>query len=252
MLIALILSTIPPRKGKGKDELMETPSDHESAAQRSARGFGRWLVTILALSLVSGIVEKAVSSSTGRTLRRIDEAFIAQLSVVRPFHLSEVYYHYVVSGKLPEHKPPAHYANFADEWRANSAPPAPPPNAGSIFVNIFAGPFAVLFHTWGEGAVAFLSSLFGLVFGAILLWDAEINVYAKVFFIPVTGSIIVWILWAFASVVAGALHPVFGGAAVVTTIPFAGVIGRTIVEERQHHYVGGAVGRMFGGPGEAH
>lgn len=222
------------------------------AATNSARGFGRWLVTILALSLVSGIVEKAVSSETGKTLRRIDEAFIAQLAVVRPFHLSQLYYEYVVSGKLPEHKQPVQYANFADEWRANSAPPAPPQSAGGIFVNIFVGPFAVLFHTWGEGAVAFLCSLFGLIFGAILLWDAGANIYTKVFFIPLTGSIIVWILWAFASVMAGLLHPVFGGAAVVTTVPFAGVIGKTILEERQHHFVGGAVGRMFGTPGEAH
>lgn len=231
---------------------MENSPNDRPAVPNSARSFGRWLVTILALSLVSGIVEKAVSSSTGKTLRRIDDAFIAQLSVVRPFHLVELYYHYVVSGKLPEHKPPVQYANFADEWRANSAPPAPPPNGGAIFINIFAGPFAVLFHTWGEGTVTFLSSLFGLIFGAILLWDSEMNVYAKVFFVPLTGSVIVWILWAFASIVAAALHPVFGGAAVITTVPFAGIIGKTIVEERQHHFVGGAVGRMFGSAGEAH
>lgn len=233
------------------NSLENSPGDR-TAAPNSARGFARWLVTILALSLASGVVEKAVSSSTGKTLRRIDEAFIAQLATVRPFHLSELYYHYVVSGKLPEHKQSVQYANFADEWRANSAPPARPQNAGGIWTNILTGPFAVLFHTWGEGAVAFVSSLFGLIFGAVLLWDAEINIYAKVFFVPLTGSIIVWILWAFAALVASVLHPVFGGAAVVTTVPFAGVIGKTIVEERQHHYVGGAVGRMFGSPGEAH
>ena len=230
---------------------MENAPNEHPPSSNSARGFGRWFVTILALSLVSGIVEKVVSSSTGKTLRRVDEAFIAQLSVIQPFHLSKLYYEYVISGELPERKP-APYADIVEGLNSNSAPPARPQNGGVIWINILTGPFAVLFYTWGEGTVAFLSSLFGLIFGAILLWDADANIPTKILFIPLTGSIIVWILWAFASMVAAALHPVFGGAAVITTVPFAGVIGKTIVEERQHHFVGGAVGKMFRSPGEAH
>ncbi|MGC2420043.1 MAG: hypothetical protein WA405_00155 [Candidatus Acidiferrales bacterium] len=227
-------------------------SDHpvKSSGPRGFKG-KRWLLTIFALLVVNALLDKVLSAGTLAAIRETDDAFIAQLGAVEPFHLSQLYYHYVASGELQERNRPTEYANFADEWRENSAPP-PTPTAGEFLVRILAGPFAVLFQTWSEGAVAFLTTLFGLILGTFFWWKADANIYAKVFLIPVTGSAVVWVLWAIAAMAGAALHWLVAPAAMLTTIPLSGLLAKTVIDERQHVFVERTVGKLIKGSDETH
>jgi hypothetical protein len=217
------------------------------------RGFKgkRWLLTIFALLVVNAVLDKVLSTGTLAAVRKVDDAFIAQLAAVEPFHLSKLYYHFVASGDIQERNRPTEYANFAEEWRENSAPPPPTQNAGEFLMRILAGPFVVLFHTWSEGAVAFLTTLLGLIVGTFFWWNADSNIYAKVLLIPVTGSVFVWVLWAIAATAGGALHWLVAPAAMLTTIPLSGMLAKTVIDERQHVFVERAVGKLIKGSDEA-
>src|SRR5947209_3613804 len=212
------------------------------------RNVARYIVTIVVLTLVSTVIEHAFGAEQRERLRNLDESFLNQLHSVEPFHLASLYYGYVLGGKLPERTPRTTPYDFASRWRGHQTPLTAPP-AGSIVANILMGPFVVLVYSWSAGATAFLTSLFRLIFGAPAWLDTEMNLFARFLLIPITGSAIVWVLWMVAIGAATMLRPVLDFPAMLASIPFAGAIGRTIVEERQHHYLVGAVNRKFGAAG---
>src|SRR5438270_6858372 len=151
------------------------------------RNVARYIVTIVVLTLVSTVLEHAFGAEQRERLRNLDESFLNQLHSVEPFHLASLYYGYVLSGKLPERTPRPDPFDFASRWRVHQTPLTAPP-ASSIVAHILMGPFAVLVYSWSAGATAFLTSLFGLIFGALAWWDTEMNLFARFLLMPITGS----------------------------------------------------------------
>ena len=206
--------------------------------------WGRWLLTIVLLCLVSKLVDEALETTKRDYLMHLDKDFLKQLASVEPFHLSKLYYQYVTSGKMPASGPPQEFKNLADEWRAHSTPPAPQ-SSGNLLANVLIGPFVVLFQTWKEGAASYVVSLFGIILGVIFWWRANLNLYAKLLLIPVTGSAIVWLLWRSASIAETRLGPYISSPAITAVISIAIALAKTALEEREHRFVELLFAKLF-------